>query len=441
MNSQFSALISSGDLDESFNGGRVLTFRFYEGETAAAYDVAIGSDRRIYIAGTVEGRFAIVVLNPDGSFAEDFAFNGILLDSFFGAERSTGFRIAVDDDRVRILGTTQVLKEGVIRYCPAVASYRLNGVRDTAYGSDGYQVIDPDFADGDLRFMEPRWAPNWSFDNGKTYVAAFRLANGLSTVLTCLDRNGQFDKQFGVAGTGTVNIKHPRGAQLDRVRATPEGIYLAGSVDGADGVGALCRVSLRGEVDSSYGEDGFTVFEGHYSEVKSLPDTGNPTLLTVGRHADIESGDFIRHRGALRSFVVDGSPDKKFNNGDPVFTEINYSTDWYHGAVQEDGRILAMGYASDPRPSDVLQSRDVLTPARYNEMSENRVLPSSSLALCRFLSDGALDSSFGREHKGWIAFNINENAYTGGIAMQEDNAVVVVGTTGDGRVYVVRFKG
>lgn len=442
MNSQFSALISSGDLDESFNGGSVLTFRFYEGEPGAAFDVAIGIDRRIYIAGTVEGRFAIVVLNPDGSFAEDFAVNGVLLDSFFSAERSTGYRIAVEDDRVRILGTTQVLKDGVIRYCPAVASYRLNGVRDTAYGSDGYQIIDPDFADGDPRFMMSLWAPNWSVDNGKTYVAAFRLATGVSTVLTCLDRNGQFDTQFGAARTGTVSVEHPRGAQLEYVRATPEGIYLAGSVDGANGVGALCRVSVRGEIDSSYGEDGFTVFEGQYSEVMSLPDTGNPKLLTVGRHARIESGEiFIRHRGALRSFFADGSADKQFNNGDPVFTEINYSSGWYHSAVQEDGRILALGYASDPRASEVRRSRDVLTPARYNERSENVALPSPSFVLCRFLSDGAFDSSFGRGHKGWITFNINEDAYTEGMAVQADNAVVVVGSTGDGRVYAVRFKG
>jgi uncharacterized delta-60 repeat protein len=442
MNNGFSDLISPGDLDESFNGGSVLTFRFYEREFGTAFDVAIGPDQRIYIAGTVVGRFAIVVLNPDGSFAEDFAVNGILLDSFFGAERSTGYRIAVDDDRVRILGTTQVLKEGVIRYCPAIASYRLNGLRDTAYGSDGYQVIDPDFEDGDPRFMMAKWAPNWSVDNGKTYVAAFRLANGLSTVLTCLDRNGQFDTQFGVVGTGTVSVTHPRGAQLECVRATSEGIYLAGSVDGANGVGAVCRVSLRGEVDSSYGKVGFTVFEGLYSEVKSLPGTGNPRLLTVGRHARIESGEvFIRHRGALRSFDVDGSPDKKFNNGDPVFTEINYSTGWIHGAVQGDGRILVLGHASDPRPSEVRRSRDVLTPARYNEMSENMALPSPSFVLCRFLSDGALDSSFGREHKGWITFNINDGAYTEGMAVQADNAVVVVGDTGDGRVYAVRFKG
>lgn len=442
MNSKFSTLISSGDLDESFNGGHVLTFRFDEGDLAAAFDIAIGPDRRIYIAGTVVGRFAIVVLNPDGSFAEDFAVNGILMDSFFGAELSTGYRIAVDDDRVRILGTTQVLKEGVIRYCPAVASYWLNGDRDIAYGSDGYQLIDPDFEDGGPDFMLPKWAPNWSVDNGKTYIAAFRVIGGVSTVLTCLDRNGQFDKQFGVAGTGTVNIKHPRGAQLEYVRATPEGIYLAGTVDGASAVGALCRLSLRGEVDSSYSEGGFTFFEGHYSDIMSLPGTGNPKLLTVGRHARIESGEvFIRHRGALRSFILDGSPDKQFNNGNPVFTEINYSTAWYRGAVQADGGILALGYASDPRSSEVRRSEDVLTPARYNEMTENMALPSPSFVLCRFLGDGALDTSFGRERKGWITFNINENAYIEGIAVQEDNAVVVVGVTGDGRVFAVRFKG
>ncbi|MFZ3282505.1 hypothetical protein [Pseudomonas sp.] len=441
MNSEFSALISSGDLDESFNGGRVLTFRFYEGEIGAAFDVAIGPDRRIYLAGTVVGRFAIVVLNPDGSFVEDFAVNGILLDSFFGAERSIGYRIAVDDQKVRILGTTEVSRNGVKRYCPAIASYDLSGVLDTAYGSGGYQVIDPDFEDGDPRFMRNQWAPNWSVANGKTYVAAFRFADGASSVLTCLDATGQFDLTF--ADAGTMSIKHPRGAQLESVRATAEGIYMAGTlVDAGLSAGAICRVSLRGEVDTNYGENGLIIFEGAYSEVNSLPGTGHSSLLTVGRHARFEEGEtFIRHRGALRRFMADGSADKQFNNGDPVFTEINFSTGWYHGAVQGDGRILALGYASDPRGSVVQRSRGILTPVRYNEMSENMASPSPRYVLCRFLSDGSLDSSFGREHKGWISFNINENAVTQGIAVQPDNAVVVVGSTGDGRAYAVRFKG
>lgn len=430
----------AGDLDETFNGGGVLRFRFYERERNVAFDAAVGGDERIYIAGSVIGRYAIAVLNKDGSFAKDFNRGGMLLSSFHNTERSRGYRIAVDEEKVRVLGTTEVMKFGTTRYCPAIASYHLNGELDTTYGDGGYQVIDPDFEDGRPDFLPEQWPPTWSVFNQKTYVAALRRILGIpiSMVVTCLDANGQIDRQFGSAGH--VIIEHPQQVTaLYFIRATEEGIYLGGAVSSAE-LRAFCKISLSGEFDTTFGQDGFVTYETPYSRVNALPAQKSPMLLGVGRSTRMEEGEtLVRYQGALVSLDPNGHPDKQFNNGEPVFTEIEFATVWSFGAVQNDGRIVVSGGTFDY--SAAQQRPDTLERADYNTGEGPATLESSHEVVCRYLSNGALDTSFGREGKGWITFNINQHATTRGIAVQADNGILLVGETGDGSAFVVRFKG
>lgn len=442
MNKQLDALHKvAGDLDESFNKGSVLTFRFYEREQNFAYDAVVGVDERIYIAGSVIGRFAIAVLNKDGTFANDFNGNGKLLDSFHGDERSTGYRIKLVDGKIRLLGETDVPMEAGVRRCPAIASYHLNGQLDTAFGDGGYKVINPDFEAG-VGFIQHYQDLHWSTHGNKTYVAAFRPFD-LSVVVTCLTIHGQVDPLFGIGGVAI--IKHSRSAQLARIRATDEGIYLAGST-GGDEHRAFCKLDLAGALDLSFGTNGFVHDETPYSGVKALPQHSSATLLGVGRNTNgSDEEGYIRYQGALVSLDQFGNPDKNFNDGAPVFTEIDFSTVWITGAVQEDGAIVTLGSTGDPRPSAprIATEQPELKYVDHNkhDRAQVRGLESYRITLARFLREGAIDTSFGRDHRGWITFSINQGAEAMGIAVQSDHAIVVVGFTGDYSVFVCRFNG
>lgn len=444
MNKQLDTLRKvAGDLDQSFNKGSVLTFRFYEREMNFAYDAVVGVDERIYIAGSVIGRFAIAVLNQDGTFANEFNGNGKLLDSFHGDERSTGYRIKLVDGKIRLLGETDVSMEAGVRRCPAIASYHLNGQLDTAFGDGGYKVINPDFEAG-VEFIHHYNDLHWSTHGDKTYVAAFRPYD-LSVVVTCLNIHGQVDPLFGVGGVAT--IKHPRTAQMALIRATDEGIYLAGSFSmGGVDRRAFCKLDLEGEMDLSFGTDGFVHDETPYSGVSALPQHSSATLLGVGRNTNgSDEEGYIRYQGALVSLDQFGNPDKNFNDGAPVFTEIDFSTVWMTGAVQEDGAIVALGSTGDPRPSAprTAPEQPELKYVDHNkhDRAQERGLESYRFTVARFLREGAIDTSFGRDHRGWITFNINQGAEPMGIAVQSDHAIIVVGFTGDYSVFVCRFNG
>jgi uncharacterized delta-60 repeat protein len=434
---------AAGDLDPSFNGSGVLWFRFYKNEPNLASDVVVGKDERIYIGGTVIGRFAIAVLNKDGSFSNDFNGNGMLIDSFHKTERSRGWRIALEEEKVLMLGTTEVPMAGGIRICPAIARYHPDGVLDTTFGNTGYKVVNPEFEDGDVKFLMPNWQVNWSIHNKKIYVAAFRVRPGVesSMVVTCLDSEGHIDTEFGNAGT--IVVKHSRVPQLEHIRATEEGIYLGGHMAyGAVGGRAFCRISLTGKLDTTYGTEGFIIDDTPFSGVNALPQQESPKLLGIGRNTRQEEGDqFIRYQGALVSLEPGGSPDKEFNNGEPVFTEIDYATSWLFGAVQEDGRIVTLGETGDP--SSLSPRNGSEKPALWDDPDRRNesALSNYRMAVGRYLKNGDLDTSFGKDERGWITFNINDKAQSYGIAVQPDNGILIVGNTGDYSVFVVRFKG
>lgn len=435
---------AAGDLDPEFNGGGILRFNYTEEDQVrlgGLYDVVVGGDERIYMAGSVVGfEYAITVLNSDGSFAVDFGREGTLFGRFPGvAGSSFGDRIALENDHVLLLGSVEVEKSGREVRCPSVVRYDLSGNLDADYGTGGYCIINPDFHDGSDEFLPLEFSANWTSYDNKRYVSAFRVAGeGTEMVVTCLDADGHIVTAFG--NEGIARIKHPRGPQLREILVKDDGVYLAGSFS-RGGVGYLtfCRLTFSGELDETFGESGFTTIESPNSDIFSLVQQKNNKILGVGRSVkEEEEGDiFIRYVGALVSLDGEGGIDREFNGGKPLYTELSYSTVWGLGAVQSDGKIITFGMFSDPRDSRFV--RGGFAPVLHRH-ADSQALSQRRLVLARFLEDGSFDTSFGRVKPGWIEFNLSENSNLNAMAAQPDNKAILVGTL-ERDFIVLRFKG
>lgn len=438
------SVASAGDLDPDFNGGGIVSFKFTEdGQVldGVVFDVVVGADKRIYISGTTLDEYTITALEEDGSIVRSFGREGTVFASFSGQpDRSEGGVISITENRVFILGVFRVDMAGGSRLCPAIACHDLNGDLDSAYGINGYCIVNPVFSDAHPEFLVRGIRPNWVRFGNKVYVAGFRVVRGQFTemVVSCVDASGQIDTEFGVAGTAIV--QHARGPQFESITATQDGIYLAGGFStNAVGFSTFCRLTYAGELDRSFGVEGFVTFETPFSFVYDLAVQKEQKLLGVGRHvADEQEGDvFIRYQGALVGFERDGRFDAEFNGGEPLYSSLNYVTAWTHGAVLQDGKIVAFGVHNDPREKVSTGATEDMYISHQPE-----TLASGRLVVARFLRDGSFDTAFGREKQGWVTFNLGVRDVVYGMTVQPDNKIVLVGNTVEDSGYVViRFKG
>lgn len=448
MNDLKGMMDAAGDLDPEFNGGGILRFNYTEDNQVrdgVLLDVAVGDNGRIYIAGSVgtplNSEYAITVLEADGSFAESFGVGGTLFGSFPGVRgRSSGRCIKVESDGVLLLGDVQIEKNGDVVRCPGVVRYLLDGTLDTAYGIQGYCIINPDFDDSSEQFMHPNFPANWSSYNDNTYLAVFRVAGeGTEMVVTCVDSEGHVVTRFG--NKGTARVKDPRGPQLEQILVTADGIHLAGAFTGEGSTySTFCRLDFSGALDVTFGQSGFTPRGVPFSFLYSLLQQRNKKILGVGRSVkEREEGEpAVPYLGALESLDKVGAIDAEFNGGRPLYTELSYATYWSLSAVQADGKIVTFGGFSDPREESF--KRDEFAPLhpRHSGLS---ALSNGRLVLARFLEGGSFDTSFGRVKPGWIEFNLPGYSNIYALAIQQlDNKTVLVGTLGS-EFIVLRFKG
>lgn len=185
------------------------------------------------------------------------------------------------------------------------------------------------------------------------------------------DADGQLDRSFGIAGyafnagiplPAVVGIEvQGRGRNADLV--TVGGFNL-------DGFFAL-RHTADGEPDASFGDNGrSTILVDDFNDAGGSAIQPDGKVLVVGN-----AGNPFADEEALvlGRFDVDGGADTSFGGGDGIVSlQVMDGTLGFGVAVQDDGRIVAVGQSTQP----FAQGGAVMTVAR-------------------FLSDGTLDPSFG----------------------------------------------
>ncbi len=163
-------------------------------------------------------------------------------------------------------------------------------------------------------------------------------------------------------------------------------------------------------LDQTFGNDGRVAVElGVYGErANAVAVQPDGKIVVAGSSSNAADHDFMLFR-----LLADGSLDPDFNYDGTVTTAVGSGDDEALALVlQDDGKILAVGYSSNESDRD--------------------------FALVRYNSDGSLDRNFGEE--GIVVTPVgNSDDEITGVALQEDGAAIVTGSAKGttGRVLVL----
>jgi uncharacterized delta-60 repeat protein len=221
-------------------------------------------------------------------------------------------------------------------------------------------------------------------------VVAFCIA-GTSCAAWCA--SGDLDPSFGNGGKFLLANGNLQAVAFDGDTGAIESV---GNTEG----GQLLIRTLAGQLDPDFGKGGVVVNPATSTGVGLviLPDSKIVTAGSVLNH----------HLISLSRYEVNGAPDTSFGNNGTVFKEIPDREANAKGlAVQPDGKFLIVGY--------VYQTNG----------------PPTKMFLARFNSDGTSDDSFGTD--GLVVTNLalngNEGLFMDTVGLQSNGDIVVGGST------------
>jgi uncharacterized delta-60 repeat protein len=196
-------------------------------------------------------------------------------------------------------------------------------------------------------------------------------------------------------------------------------IIAAGTADGPNQPFALARYLSNGSLDVSFSRDGkvTTDFGPGFDVAEGVAIQDNGRIVAAGVASD---PDFAF---ALARYTPDGRLDTSFSGNGKVRTNFTPQIDWAKDvAIQENGGIVAAGFAETGRPFD------------------------PRFAVARYLSNGTLDGAFGGDGRVTTNFTTGQDQ-ANGVAIQENGRIVVAGAAdlteapgADARFAVARYR-
>src|SRR5437867_2594115 len=167
----------------------------------------------------------------------------------------------------------------------------------------------------------------------------------------------------------------------------------------------LVRYNPNGSLDRSFGNGGIvtTTFpEGSYAFDVALQPDGK--IIAAGTvFVDFNPGDLSDTDFALARYNSDGSLDTTFGTGGTVMTDyFGFEDDVFSVLIQPDGKIVAVGSANNP--------------ATFYDF-----------AAARYLSNGAIDTTFGVSGKVSTDFGDQNFDRARSAALQSDEKIVAAG--------------
>jgi uncharacterized delta-60 repeat protein len=402
-----------GDLDPSFGSGGIVISSF-GGQNMFGPAVLVQSDRKIVVVGkTFNGHDDDILVqrfNSDGS-----------PDAAFGTAGATIVKLSTNDDNAKALAFQSDGKIIVAGGAGQPGSYETSallrvtadGVLDTSFGTGGKALIDfglPSHSHSVVVQSDGKIVVT-----GETYTSADGGLFATARVLA----SGALDTTFGTGGKMTHALG--TGANAHSMALQPDGKLLIGGYATSADTGrpgfVVARFLSNGTLDTSFGTNGFSTASvgtgNNYCHGLMLQLDGK--IVLTGSAVTATNYDF-----SLVRFNSDGLLDTTFGNSGIVTTNFALSPrasvdETAAGVIQADGKIIVGGY------------------------SERK------FALARYLSSGALDSSFGTGGLVTNTIGTSNDDWMKSLALQSwDGNIVAVGYSKNGSSFnlsMARYAG
>src|SRR5215472_5041824 len=227
-------------------------------------------------------------------------------------------------------------------------------------------------------------------------------------VVTRYNTNGTLDNTFGVGGKVRTDFPGLAAVASAVVIQTDGKIVVAGGAFPLFtflGNFEVVRYNPNGSLDRSFGNGGIVTTnfpEGSYASSVALQADGK--IIAAGTvFVDFIIGEPSNTDFALARYNPDGTPDTSFGNGGQVSTDFfGMEDDAFSVLIQPDGKIIAVGSANNP--------------ATYYDF-----------AAVRYLSNGAIDTTFGNAGKVSNDFGVAGFDRAQSAALQADGRIVAAG--------------
>ncbi len=235
----------------------------------------------------------------------------------------------------------------------------------------------------------------------------------ISTLLTFLivtiHASDALSLDTSFSGDGKVTISFSAGDDVGSGIAvqSDDKIVVVGTADDGSGDSefAVARFNVDGSLDTSFNGDGMVTisFSAGNDVGSGIAVQSDDKIVVVGTSDDGSGASQF----AVARFNVNGSLDTTFSGDGKVTVSFSAGDDVGSGiAVQSDDKIVVVGTSDDG--SDA-----------------------SQFAVARFNVNGSLDTTFSGDGKVTTSFSAGDDVGSG-IAVQSDDKIVVVGTSGDG---------
>jgi uncharacterized delta-60 repeat protein len=285
---------------------------------------------------------------------------------------------------------------GGVGYTFALVCYLTNGTLDSSFGTGG--KVTTILSTNDVASAMAIQS------NGKILVAGGSYNANADFALSCYETNGALDTSFGTGGKVTTAIRTYHDTGYAVAIQTDGKIVVVGDSDiGSNGDIALARYNTNGTLDVTFDTDGkiTTAIGSGDDEGKAIAIQSDGKIVVSGRSYNSSNYDFT-----LVSYETNGALDSSFGTGGKITTAIGSGNDeGYAMVIQADGKIVVVGYSNNSTDTDI--------------------------ALARYGTNGALDSTFGTGGK--ITTSIGTGYGRGyAVAIQTDGKIVVVGSSSNG---------
>jgi uncharacterized delta-60 repeat protein len=267
---------------------------------------------------------------------------------------------------------------------------------------------------------------------------------------------GHLDDSFGGDGKVTTDFTAKPDSASDVAVQSNGRIVVVGYTSGNGGTFDLARYRSNGSLDTTFGGDG---------KVRTAFTDGNSAASAVAIQADrriVVAGD-VAGSFALARYDPDGSLDTTFSANGKLTTDLTADGDVATDvAIQVDGMIVAAGntdpgefalarYEVDGDLDPSFDGDGMLTTdptAGYDSLwgiaidADGKVVAVGSgndrFVVVRYETDGDLDPTFGGD--GIVTTNFSSGPdVAGGVAIQDDGAIVVAGYAGFCCEYTAKF--
>ena len=238
-----------------------------------------------------------------------------------------------------------------------------------------------------------------SMKNKKFFCSLVVLHLVLHSV--CFGQDGVLDSTFDDDGIVTTSIANQYDIGKAIAIQNDGKIIIGGSSTNINGnlIFGLVRYNINGSLDTTFNSTGkVTTIIGFHDQIQAIAIQNDGKIVAVGT---TDNGTSSLANFAIIRYNSDGSLDTSFGNNGKVITAIGPSNDWCNAvAIQNNGKIVVTGGAA------LNLSTNVIVVARYNY-------------------NGTLDSTFGLNGK--VTTSVGNSCIVNAVFTRDDGKIEVAG--------------